>query len=67
MMVTWYINSEGLGDLTVSNKYSLLSSRVNLGSLLFRNVYKYWIAKYFEMAYFWLLSGEHLFRGFEPK
>jgi hypothetical protein len=30
-------------------------------------MYKYWEAKYFEMDYFWLLSGENIFMGLEPK
>jgi hypothetical protein len=67
MMVTWYVYSEGIGDLTVSKKYSLLSLRVQLGSLLFWNMYKYKTTKYFEMAYLCLLFREHLFRGLEPK
>jgi hypothetical protein len=41
VMVTWYINPEGLRDLTVFHKYSLLSSRFQLVSLLFKNMYKY--------------------------
>jgi hypothetical protein len=60
-MVIWYINPKGLGDLTVSQKYSLLSRRVQLVSLFSWNMYKYWATKYFEMAYLCLLSGEHLF------
>jgi hypothetical protein len=66
-MVTWYVNSEGLKDLTISNKYSLLSLRVQLSCPFFQNVYKHWSAKYLEMAYIWLLSKEHFLGGFESK
>jgi hypothetical protein len=65
--VTWYVDSEGLEDLTVSHKYSLLSGGFRLVSLLFWNVYEDWAAKYFEMAYLWLLSGENIFWDLEPK
>jgi hypothetical protein len=65
-MVTCNVNFEGLRDLIVSNKYSLLSSRVQLGSLFIPNVYKHWKTKYLEIDYFWLLFRENLFGGFEP-
>jgi hypothetical protein len=65
--VTRYVDSEGLGYLTISHKYSLLSGGFQLVSFLFRYMDKHWTAKYFEMAYLWLLSGEHFFRGLEPK
>ena len=52
MMESWNVYLEGFGDFTVSNKYSFLSRRIQLGSLLFRNMYIYWTTKYLEMAYF---------------
>jgi hypothetical protein len=67
MAVTRYVDSEGLGYLTVSHKYSLLSGGLQFVSFLFWYMDIYWTAKYFEMAYLWLLSGEHLFWGLEPK
>ena len=50
MMESWNVYIEGFGDFIVSNKYSLLSRRIQLGSLLFRNMYIYRTTKYFEMA-----------------
>src|ERR1700722_4315274 len=67
MAVTRYVDFEGLGYLTVSHKYFLLSGGLQFVPFLFRYMNKHWTAKYFEMAYLWLLSGEHFFWGLEPK
>jgi hypothetical protein len=42
--------------VTVTNKYSLMSGRVQLCPLFLGDVNKYRAAKYFEMVDFWLLS-----------
>ena len=48
MMESSNVYPEVLGDFIVFNKYSLLSGRIQLGSLLFQNVYIYSTSKYLE-------------------
>ena len=67
VMESWNVYSKGFGDFTVSNKTSLVSGRVQLGSLFFWNVNIDWTTKYFDMAYLRLLSCEHLFKSLESK
>jgi hypothetical protein len=62
--VTWYVDSEGLEDPT---NIPFFPEGFQLVSLFFRYMNKNWTAKYFEMDYLWLLSGEHFFWGIEPK
>ena len=67
VMESWNVYSEGFGEFTVSNKYSLLSGIIQLGSLLFWYVNIYWAIKYLELAQFRILFCEHFFRILESK
>ena len=64
MVVAQYINYEGFGHHTISNKYSFLSRTIQLGSFLFWYMNKHWTTKYLQITYLWFLSGEYLFWGF---
>ena len=65
ILITRYIDYEVLGDLTVPNKYSFLSGRIQLGSFLFWYMNKQWITKYLAVTHLWFLSCEHFFMGLE--
>ena len=60
LIYIWW-NPEGFRDFRVSNKYSLLSRRVQLGYIFFWNENIYWTTKYLEMAHFNLIFYVHFF------
>ena len=53
--------------ITVSNKYSILSRRVQFWSFIIGNMYKYIESEYLHVVDFMILSGKHFFRSFVSK